>query len=180
MLLNAPASDARKQEQSRDRTTDVIRRYIENLQTLRLSRAETMSCIEAKPGRGDGVTLVICEKERFEDLQKNIADCNENIKKLETAIQRLDEMGGPFLDEIKQRAFNSSNSMLTQQSNISSYSAFYAMRNRGKSPEEILQLPEFVRKRTQAETIISKSQTRLAESEKLIKEIEDVLTSVGC
>jgi len=180
LLLNVPTSDAKSLGLSKDRTTTIVRKYIENMQTLRVARAETTTCIEAKPGKGDTVSLVVCERERFDELQTTIKATTERIKSLETAIERLDAMGATFLSDLQQRSLNASSSIIRQQSNIASYTSIFSARNPTKSPEEVLQLPEFVKKRAVAEGIIHNSQATLAELKAKITEIEAVLSAVGC
>jgi len=178
--INPSTQDTRAQRYASDRTTAPVRRWIAARTELRICRTETISCLEAKPGRGLAVTLEICEPERFDDLQKTKASLQEEIAKLEDVLRQLDALGCGWLFEIVQRIQSADTNDIRQRSNIASWAAFYTSKNKRASPEEAMQDPEFVKKRAVAEEEMARSKADLETLRPLLSEVSALLSKVGC
>lgn len=186
LLATVNRNNPHEVKHSQDRTTSPVRKYFDAVTKLRVARSETMSCLEAKPGRADGVTLVICERERFDELQEKIAGLQAEIASLEDAITKLDtiitsnELGDGWLEDLRHRIESAGSNVIRQQSNISSWAGFFTTKHAGKSPEEALQDPEFVERRAEAERLIELDKAYIERFKPIKKEIEQILMGVGC
>jgi hypothetical protein len=183
MSNNKDMNDAKHAE---DRTMSPVRKYFEACTALRIARSETMSCLQAKAGRGDGVTLAICEPERFAELQDQIEATSTKIAAMESAITRLDNLieanvlAPGWLMDLKHRIGSANSSIVQQQGNISVWAGFFTQKNKRKTPEEALADPEFVAKRAAADRLIEADKAYLERLKPVVREIEAVLSSVGC
>ena len=76
-----------------DRTTAVIRKYIDVNAALKDARQATISHCEAVEGKGGVVSLRVADRPGFEALQSQIKAKSEDLAALEQAIKALDGMG---------------------------------------------------------------------------------------
>ena len=184
-LLNVGTStNMLDQKHASDRTTHVIRKWHALNQELRAARRETLACCEARPGKGDSAILAIADRAEFDRLQEAIAARQEQIGNLEQAIVKLDALitengiAPGYLAELQQRISGSKSSIFRQQKAISDWSTFHTKQNPRMSPEDVLKLPEFQKKRAAAEDIIKKDEAYLARMKPIVDEIERILASV--
>ncbi len=184
MLNVGTSTNILDQKHASDRTTPVIRKWHALNQELRAARRETLACCEARPGKGDSAILAIADRAEFDRLQEAIAARQEQISALEQAIVKLDALitengiAPGYLAELQQRISGSKSSIYRQQTAISNLSSFYTQQNPRMSPEDVLKLPEFVRKRGAAEDIIKKEEAYLGRMKPIVDEIERILASV--
>ncbi len=185
-LIDYHGTDANARKHAEDRTVSLARKWAGAVDSLKAARAYTMSCLEATEGKGGAVVLKIADKPRFDALQQAIAGHQEQITSLEQAIVRLDDLvqangiAPGYLVELQQRISGSKSSIYRQRTAITNLSTFYTQQNPRMSPEDVLKLPEFVKKRGAAEAIIKQDEAYLEKMKPIADQIEAILESVGC
>ena len=92
-----------ERKMAEDRTVAVVRLWESLNEELRTARGATMACLEAIEGKGEVVTLKILDRPAWDALQEVITENTSKISNLETAIIRLDELGGPWFSELLDR-----------------------------------------------------------------------------
>jgi hypothetical protein len=162
----------------------LVRKWQALNQEVRAARRDTLACCEARAGKGDSASLAIIDRAEFDRLQEAIAARQEQIGNLEQTIVKLDGIiqdngiAPGYLAELQQRISGSKSSIFRQQKAISDWSTFHTKQNPRMSPEDVLKLPEFQKKRAAAEDIIKKDEAYLARMKPIVDEIERILASV--
>jgi hypothetical protein len=169
---------------AQDRTVDVIRKWQSVSAALKEARAETMTCISARPGKGKGVIFEVMDEERFASLQETIAGQEEQLAALDGAIKTLDNMGPDvWFGELNDKVGMYGRTETTERRQIANMSAAYIQRraNTGKSVEEILAAdPEVQRLKALGEKTIRDANELLAELRPRLEELTRILEGVGC
>lgn len=183
LVSNANPHDVKH---SQDRTMLPVRKYFDAVARLRAARSETVSCLEARQGKADGVTLVICEKERFAALQAEIDSLQTQISALEGAIQKLDTIlaenkrAGDWLSDIRHRLESAGSNVSRQQEIISAEAIKICALYPNLAPEEAMKDRGFCERRAECERLIGLDQEYLTKFKPVRKEIEAILAGVGC
>ena len=168
---------------SNDRTVALVRKWQQTSESLRAARAETLTCLEAVPGKGGKVELSLVDAGRFCTLQASIESHTEELERLEKAIRDLDAIDVPMFTEINDQVGILGRSEHVERQQIANMSAGYLQRhaNSGKTPDEILAAdPEFQRLKGLCEKRIEQSKAKLAELKPKRDRLKGVLESVGC
>jgi hypothetical protein len=168
---------------SRDRTVLVIQKWMAEGAALREARAETMSCLEARPAtKGNGVSFEVMDRPKFDSLQEEIKVHNEALAGLETAIKALDKMGDIWFADLADQVNQLARTEGQETRQIANMSAGYIQRraNSGKLPEDILKAdPEFQRLKNLCEARIKTANEKLATLRPRLEEIQSILEAVG-
>jgi hypothetical protein len=183
-LIDYHGNNGNDQKHSQDRTTALVRKWSALNQELQGLRQETITCCEATPGKGNTATLSIVDRQRFDDLQEAIKARKEHIDSVADVIRKLDEiivsngLGSGWLQDLQHRLNSASSSIYQQKSNISKYLTHFTVSNPRLPPEEVIKIPEFIEKRTEAERLIKLDEEYLAKFKPVVEEIEAILASV--
>jgi septal ring factor EnvC (AmiA/AmiB activator) len=168
---------------SKDRTVAVVKRWMAVSSDLKKARSETMQTLEAVPGKGNSISLVVMDRERFDGLQEAIKAYSGQLKALDEAIKRLDETGGLWFSDLEDQIGQFGRVEGQERRQIANMTAAYIQRraNSGKTPDEILSDdPEFQRLKAICENAIKASDEMLAELRPKLAEMKQLLESVGC
>jgi hypothetical protein len=167
-----------------DRTTQVIRKWSTATNALRAARLQTMQTLEARPGKGDQITLAVVDRKQFDALQVAIAGHEEQISALEVAIAKLDALGADlWYDEYRGRIGRLRGTEETHARRLTADAAAALMRanGSGKKPEQILAEDHNYQgrlKATQEDT--ARAKAALAKEEPKLAELKAILEAVGC
>ena len=169
---------------SKDRTVIPVKKWMAVSAALRQARADTMTTLTAKPGKGGAVVLEVADKERFTALQEQIAGHEEQLKKLEGAIMALDELGPDiWYSDIEDMAGSYGRVEFGENTRLSNLaSATLARRmNTGKPSSQILaEDDEYQRFSRIANEQIADANKQLAILRPKLESMKVVLESVGC
>jgi hypothetical protein len=176
MKSNQPA-DARRKA---DRTTAIVRRWQDLTQDLQFARSQTLQCCEARPGKGDIVTLAIVDRAQFDSLQSAIQEHVSQLANIEDALRKLDSMGAGWHSDLKDECGQYGRVESNERARISQMSAFYVQKARNKSPEDALKDPDAIRLRGDMEDAIIAANAKLAELRPKLDQMNVILESVGC
>jgi hypothetical protein len=70
----------------------VVRKWKSLSDELRAARANTLQYCEARPSKGDSVTLAVVDKEGFSLQQALIVELAEDLAKIEDVIRKMDAL----------------------------------------------------------------------------------------
>ena len=169
-----------------DRTVGVVRRYLEVSTALKANRLATMETLTAKLGESGAVVLEVADKERFASLQEAIAGHEEQIKALEDAICKLDEIASGcelWYEELEYTVGGLGNTEGHERRRLANLASVVLTRqmNSGKSTEEILaEDEEYQRISKIAEEQIANANKQLETLRPKLAEMKAILVSVGC
>lgn len=160
----------------------VLKRHI-LLDSLPMIRSETLRCCEAVEGKGGNVGLKVCDRIKFDNLQKSIKGQLEEIAALENAIRELDGIHAGWLDTLRSTRDSLAATEGQQKQVLAREASIALQRNagRGKSPEDILAADQLYQAaKVRCETQISQAKRDLEKVAPEISKIESILSSVGC
>lgn len=167
-----------------DRTVAVVRKWLSLNQALKAARAETMQTLEARPGKGDSVSLMVMDRERFDRLQETIKAQSEQILALGTAIMRLDEMGPDlWFARLEFHTGNCGRVEFGENQRLNNISAAILQRkaNSGKTSAQILAEDEEYQKfKCLADEAIKQATEQLKTLRPQLTQVTSILESVSC
>lgn len=137
-----------------------------------------MACLEAIEGKDEVVTLKILDRPAWDALQEVITENTSKISNLETAIIRLDELGGPWFSELLDRVNSTGREENFWKHRIATMTAT-AIAKTGNEAEaekdaEVVRVKQLAREATDA------ANAELEKLRPLLEEIESILEGVGC
>jgi len=169
-----------KMRRAHDRTTNLVRLWFDTQDQLRLYRPESLSFCEARPGKGDTVSLVIVDRERFDTHQARIKEQSSFQTQIEEAIRKLDALGAGWYDDLLSQVQIFGGTEYNERTRISSMTSAYIQRHRDMTPEEVLELPEVKKEREEMEQNIARSAEKLKFLRPQLQEMETLLSSCRC
>jgi hypothetical protein len=167
-----------EKKMAEDRTVAVVRLWESLNKELRTARGATIACLEAIEGKGEVVTLKILDRPAWDALQEVITGNTSKISNLETAIIRLDELGGPWFSELLDRVNSTGREENSWKQRIATMTAA-AIAKTGNEAEaekddEVVRVKQLAREATDAANV------ELKKLRPLLEEIESILEGVGC
>jgi len=171
---------------AKDRTVSVVRKWMATNDALKKARSETMQTLEAVPGKGNTVSLVVMDRERFDGLQEAIKAHSGQLKALEDVIRKLDEIaagGELWFQDIEDGCGSYGRTEFGENQRLSNLaSATLARRmNSGVPADEILKADaEYQRFKGIASEQISNANKQLAQLRPKLAEMKQLLEAVGC
>jgi hypothetical protein len=151
-----------ERKMAEDRTVAVVRLWESLNEELRTARGATMACLEAIEGKDEVVMLKILDRPAWDALQEVITENTSKISNLETAIIRLDELGGPWFSELLDRV----NSVGREENTRDEAEA--------EKDDDVVRVKQLAREATDA------ANAELEKLRPLLEEIESILEGVGC
>lgn len=179
-LLEPQQDSAIKVRRSADRTTALVRRWVELRDRLKSARVDTLFFCEARPGKGDAVNLVVADREGFDTAQEQIASLSEDFEKAESAIRELAAGGFGWYDEILSQIQIHGQTEDFEKRRLNQIVAAAMMRYNTMAPDDVLKLDEVKANREDSEATIEASRKRLEELRPRLQELEGILASCGC
>lgn len=174
--INRPRAD--------DRTTSVIRKYLNVSSALKQARQATISHCEAIEGKGGIVSLRVVDRPAFEALQAQIKAESAERAALETVIKALDDLGpDTWYSDIEDAAGSFGRVEFGENARLSNLaSATLARRmNTGKPSSQILaEDDEYQRFSRIASDQIADANRQLAILRPKLEAMRAILESVGC
>ena len=167
-----------ERKMAEDRTVAVVRLWESLNEELRTARGATMACLEAIEGKGKVVTLKILDRPAWDALQEVITENTSKISNLETAIIRLDELGGPWFSELLDRVNSMGREENSRKQRIATMTAAAVAKIRDEAEAEkdddVVRVKQLAREATDA------ANAELEKLRPLLEEIESILEGVGC
>ena len=167
-----------ERKMAEDRTVAVVRLWESLNEELRTARGATMACLEAIEGKGEVVTLKILDRPAWDALQEVITENTSKISNLETAIIRLDELGGPWFSELLDRVNSMGREESSRKQRIATMTAAAVAKIRDEAEAEkdddVVRVKQLAREATDA------ANAELEKLRPLLEEIESILEGVGC
>ena len=167
-----------ERKMAEDRTVAVVRLWESLNEELRTARGATMACLEAIEGKGEVVTLKILDRPAWDALQEVITENTSKISNLETAIIRLDELGGPWFSELLDRVNSMGREENSRKQRIATMTAAAIAKTRDEAEAEkdddVVRVKQLAREATDAANV------ELEKLRPLLEEIESILEGVGC
>ena len=167
-----------ERKMAEDRTVAVVRLWESLNEELRTARGATMACLEAIEGKGEVVTLKILDRPAWDALQEVITENTSKISNLETAIIRLDELGGPWFSELLDRVNSMGREENSRKQRIATMTAAAVAKIRDEAEAEkdddVVRVKQLAREATDA------ANAELEKLRPLLEEIESILEGVGC
>jgi hypothetical protein len=161
-----------------DRTVAVVRLWESLNEELRTARGATMACLEAIEGKDEVVMLKILDRPAWDALQEVITENTSKISNLETAIIRLDELGGPWFSELLDRVNSMGREENSRKQRIATMTAAAVAKIRDEAEAEkdddVVRVKQLAREATDA------ANAELEKLRPLLEEIESILEGVGC
>lgn len=166
-----------ERKMAEDRTVAVVRLWESLNEELRTARGATMACLEAIEGKGEVVTLKILDRPAWDALQEVITENTSKISNLETAIIRLDELGGPWFSELLDRVNSMGREENSRKQRIATMTAAAAKTRdeaEAEKDDDVVRVKQLAREATDA------ANAELEKLRPLLEEIESILEGVGC
>jgi len=181
-LLQPSLKDPISAKRATDRTVGPIRRWRVLTENLPMIRMQTMTTLEATEGKSGAVTLRVCDREKFDALQKTIKDYQEQIAVLEEGIRKLDAIGADlWIDDLQSRLSSLAATKAQQRKVLATWAnaAISKPVYRGLTPEEILGKDElYLHHKQLCEAQISKAKAEYDALLPVVEKTEEVLGSL--
>lgn len=176
--------DAVSSRRRQDRTVALVSRWKATTETLPKIRQALLSCLEPVEGKGDVVTMRVCDRPRFDAIKETIAINQAEIAALESAIRELNSFAATdFLIDLhdNRSVLNGVEGQVKAALSNESMAAIARGRRNGYSPEVALEKDEvYSNRRQKAESQIETSKRNLEAVNEKIARIESILDRVGC
>ena len=174
--------DPVSRKRATDPTSGPVREWRVLMDSLPMVRSQTVSCLEAVEGKGGVVSLKVCDKPKFDNIQQTIASTVKRIVILEAAITKLDEIGPDlWLDELNARLSSAKGIEVQQMERLRAVAAGVTAKPiyRGLGPEEALKRDEqYQRQKAIAESQISGAKADISRLEPVAARIREILESL--
>ena len=167
-----------EEKMAEDRTVAVVRLWESLNEELRTARGATIACLEAIEGKDEVVMLKILDRPAWDALQEVITENTSKISNLETAIIRLDELGGQWFSELLDRVNSMGREENSWKQRIATMTAAAIAKTRDEAEAEkdddVVRVKQLAREATDA------ANAELEKLRPLLEEIESILEGVGC
>ena len=174
--------DPVSRKRATDPTAGPVREWRVLMDSLPVVRSQTMSCLEAVEGKGGVVSLKVCDRPKFDNIQQTIASTVKRIEALEAAFMKLDEIGADlWLDDLSSRISSLRAVEPHQMQRLGAAAAAAAVKPiyRGLTPEEALKRDEqYQRQKAIAESQISGAKADISRLEPVASRIREILESL--
>lgn len=161
-----------------DRTVEIVRRWHNLGAQLQIARRETMTCCEARPGKGDLAVLAVVDRAKFDGYQGVIKEHEQQIAVLENAIRELDEIDAPHLIQLRHQLggarSNRANAQKMYQNWLGDAIKSFPSIDAAKANEAVVQ-----REKALAEAKAAEDKA-VKEISPKIEQITSILEAVGC
>lgn len=170
----------------KDRTVNVVRKWLSTNAALRQARSATMQTLTARPGKNGNVLFDIMDRLEFDRLQDEIAGHEEQIRALEAAIKELDTLaagGELWYSDVEFSVGGLSGVEGNENRRLANCASAVLSRrmNTGLPADQILQGDdEYMRLSGIAKEQIDNANKQLAILRPKLESLKQLLESVGC
>jgi hypothetical protein len=182
LLRDGGRADPVSRKRATDPTMGPVREWRVLMDSLPVVRSQTMSCLEAVEGKGGTVSLKVCDRPKFDNIQQTIASTVKRIEALEAAFMKLDEIGpGLWLDDLNARLSSAKGIEVQQMERLRAVAAGVTGKPiyRGLGPEEALKRDEqYQRQKAIAESQIASAKAEISRLEPVAAGIREILESL--
>ena len=183
LLRDGGRPDPVSRKRATDPTMGPVREWRVLVDSLPVVRSQTMGCLEAAEGKGGAVSLKVCDRPKFDNIQQTISSTVDRIEVLETAIKKLDEIGpGLWLDDLNARLSSAKGIEAQQMERLRVVAATATAKPvyRGLGPEEALKRDEqYQRQKAIAENQIASAKAEISKLEPVAAGIREILESIA-
>jgi len=180
--LAGPDGHAINRVKSKDRTVSLVRKWMAIASALKDFRQSTTSFCEAIENKNGVVSLKVVDRAGFDALQAQIQQKAKELAAVEDAIKKLDSFGELWYNELESSCGSWGRVEHVENAQIARMSAGYLQKgaNSGKTPEEILSDPEFIRLKKLSEDQIAQAAEQLKVLRPRLEAIKSILEAVNC